>query len=140
MDNFLLVPWFIFWTIIISQFGLMEPFKHKNVQGQEIVQSRDAVIQDAATENARIAKLEKEASKIRSAYSKALKDCTGRSFDGSEGKSAGASYDYANYIFNTYDKACYVTKMSGIVDGDYTYSFSVAYTIDLPDWSLVYRK
>lgn len=140
MKDFLLVPWFIFWTIVISQFGLMEPFKHKNLQGQEVFQSRAEVRQDAATEKARIAKLEKEASRIRSAYSKALKDCTGRSFDGSEGKPAGAKYDYANYIFNTYDKTCYATKMSGIVDGDYIYSFDVAYTVQLPDWSLVYRN
>lgn len=140
MDNFLLVPWFIFWTIVISQFGLMEPFKHKDVQGHEVFQSREEVMHDAATENARTAKLEKEADKIRDAYSNALRDCKSRSFDGGEGKSAGASYDYANYIFSTYNKTCYVTKMSGIVGGDYTYSFEVAYTVDLPDWSLMYRN
>ncbi|MQT45857.1 hypothetical protein GHO40_03785 [Pseudomonas helleri] len=140
MDNFLLVPWFVFWTILISQFGLMEPFKHKNSQGQEVIKTREEVIQDIATKKERAEKLEKEASAIRTAYGKALKNCKSRSFDTGEGKPVGTSYDYANYVFNTYEKTCYVTKMSGVIDGAYTYSFEKAYTLDLPDYSLVYRQ
>lgn len=140
MTNFLLIPWFIFWTILISQFGLMEPFKHKTISGQEIVRSREEVIQETTARNAKVEKLEKEANGIRYAYDKALRDCTGRSFNTGEGKSAGASYNYASYVFNTYEKTCYVTKMSGVIDGAYTYSFEKAYTVELPDYSLVYRK
>lgn len=68
-----MVPWFVFWTILISQFGLMEPFKHKNSQGQEVIKTREEVIQDIATKKERAEKLEKEASAIRTAYGKALK-------------------------------------------------------------------
>ncbi|MBD1586004.1 hypothetical protein [Pseudomonas typographi] len=140
MKDILLVPWFIFWTVVVYQFQLMEPFKHKNLQGQEIIQTRQEVIQNNVTIDNRVKRLEKEANEIRNAYFKALKDCTSRSFDGSKGKSKGASYDYANYVFNTFEKTCYVTKMSGVVDGAYTYSFGKSYSVDLPDYSLVYRQ
>lgn len=140
MKDLLIIPWFIFWTVFIYQFELMEPFKHKTISGQEIVQSRDEVIQNLNAEKAEVVQAETKASQIRNAYSAAQKNCSDRSYDGSTGKSAGESYDYANYVFNTSMKACYVTKMSGVVDGDYTYALEVAYIVDLPDISLVYEK
>ena len=129
------------------KYPFMAPFTNRfelDGDGQAIVETRQESIRNAKEEAERLAKLAKEASKIKDLYAKAYKDCNSQSYE----KYGSTSAISVEYQFNSYDKTCYKTTMRGDLipgsNGDFSQNFkieySTAFVLDIPDYMLVYRQ
>jgi hypothetical protein len=134
--------------MINVKYPFMPPFTNRlkfDSAGQAIVMTREESLQKKIEEADRAARLKKEAEEIKAAYAQAYKDCNAKSWE-KYGSTSAISVEFA---FNSYDKTCYKTTMTGDLtkgtEGLYRDNFKITYETEfvrseLRDYMLVYRQ
>ncbi|MGA3682707.1 hypothetical protein [Pseudomonas graminis] len=145
----ILVPLLIMFMFLLNvKYPFMPPFTNgmaKDHLGKVVVITHEQATMKEEKEKLRVEQLAKEAEEIKSSYAKAYRDCNGKSWE-KYGSTSAISVEYA---FNSYDKTCYKTTMTGDLtkgtEGLYRDNFKITYETEfvrseLRDYMLVYRE
>jgi hypothetical protein len=138
----------MFMFLLNVKYPFMPPFTNgmaKDGFGKAIVVKRQEAVRNEEREKKRVEELAQEAKEIKSEYARAYKDCNA----GSYAKYGSTKAISVEYSFNSYEKTCYKTTMTGDLlegtNGNYTKNFKITYETEfvrseLPDYNLVYRQ